>query len=285
MLSNPQVISLLNRYFVPVYIANEDYRDAGKVPVEERRELRRIHKEGYSKNLSVGTVHAYVLSPAGDLMDSLHVAQAAKPENMKTMLQRTVQKLGTKAGEPIVKPTSERGKPQTPPGSILLHITTRYLERRGEDYVLVEGNTGNWSDLPGEDWIWLSPVQQAQWLNQATIQKGGSWEMNRNITALLVNRFYPPTENNDLSKNRITDLSFRATVIEWKNGFARARIEGSFAVKHPFYHQDDPNVASGSVIGYLDFDPGKQSIRSLRLVTDHAHYGKQPFGVAVRSLP
>jgi len=44
-LSNSTVISLLNRYFVPVYAVNEDYRDGGAQPPEEKAEYNRIYKE------------------------------------------------------------------------------------------------------------------------------------------------------------------------------------------------------------------------------------------------
>ena len=55
-LSHAKVVELLNAYFVPVYTSNEDYRDGGAAPPDERAELRRIQQEGYRKKLSVGTV-------------------------------------------------------------------------------------------------------------------------------------------------------------------------------------------------------------------------------------
>src|SRR5712664_4190893 len=91
-LSDAKVIALLNRAFVCVYTVNEDYvgKDA-TAPAEERKELQRIHQEGYKKKLSVGTVHAYVLTPDGHTHDSLHVASAAKPETTLAMLERAIE--------------------------------------------------------------------------------------------------------------------------------------------------------------------------------------------------
>ena len=79
-LSNDRIIDLLNRHYVPVYLANVDYREGGSAPPEEKAELRRIHREGHAKKLSVGTVHAYVMAPDGSLIDSMHVAEAFKVE-------------------------------------------------------------------------------------------------------------------------------------------------------------------------------------------------------------
>ena len=36
-LSNQEVIDTLNRYYVPVYLSNEDYRDGGAAPAEDTR--------------------------------------------------------------------------------------------------------------------------------------------------------------------------------------------------------------------------------------------------------
>ena len=285
-LSHTDVISRLNRYFVPVYLSNEDYRDTGSAPPEEKAELRRIHAEGHAAKLSVGSVHAYVLSPDGRLMDSLHVAEAFKVEKLVAMLDRTTGKLGTQPGEPVVKPAPQ-SVARAEPGSLLLHVTARYLERKGDEYVLVEGAGGNWSAFPGEAWITLSGTELAGLLPPGAVRAGESWELGRDTAARILDHFYPPTENNDLSKNRIEEQSLKGTVLSVQDGVARARIEGGLKMKHPFYHRDDDNRVEAKVVGYLEFEPGTRRVRSLQLVTEDAVYGsaagrKQPFGVAVR---
>jgi len=39
------------------------------------------------------------------------------------------------------------------------------------------------------------------------------------------------------------------------------------------------------VSGYLEYDRKEKKVRVLRLVTDQAVYGKEKFGVAIRSIP
>jgi hypothetical protein len=288
-LSDNRVVTLLNRYYVPVYTSNEEFREGGSAPPEERAELLRIHREGREKQLSVGSVHAYVLSPDGRTLDSLHVAEAFKPERLATMLERQARALGVRAGEPVLKPAPQSAA-QPQPGALLLHLTARYLERRGEEYTLVTGAGGNWSALPGEDWLSLDREQWTKLFPPGKPAVGHSWEVDREVAAALLNRFYPPTENNDLRKNRIDRQSFRGTVTALKDGVALARLEGSFKMKHPFYHKDDNNFAEGRFVGYVEWDVRGAEIRSFRLVTEDAKYGPegeagQPFGVAVRSLP
>src|SRR5262245_41655540 len=132
-LSNPRVISLLNSYFVPVYAANEDFRDGGAAPAEEKAEKMRIYHEALKAKLSPATVHAYVLSPDGHPIDSLHVARAAKVEETTAMLERAIGRLKTPEGKPLVKPGTQSVAPPAPPGALVLHLTARNVVRSGDD--------------------------------------------------------------------------------------------------------------------------------------------------------
>src|SRR5689334_23777719 len=103
-LSRPKVIDLLNGAFVPVFAVNEDYRDDGPAPAEEKAEYRRIYREALDAGLSAGTVHAYVVDPAGHPIDSLHVADAARPDRLAAMLRPVMQARGLTRGPPLVRP-------------------------------------------------------------------------------------------------------------------------------------------------------------------------------------
>jgi hypothetical protein len=286
-LSNDRVISLLNRYFVPVYIANVDYRDGGQAPPEEKAELRRIHQEGHALKLSVGTVHAYVLDPNGRLIDSLHVAEAFKVDRLAAMLEKATQKLATTPGEPLLKPRPQSFA-KADPGSLLLHVTARYLERKGGEYVLVEDAGGNWSAFPGEDWVELGPEEWKRLLPSGEPRVGQTWSLDREAAAGLLTRFYPPTENNDLGRNRLEEQALNGTVLSIEKGVVRASLAGALKMKHPFYPKDDDRRVDATLAGLVEFDRDRKRIRSLRLVTDEATYGTAgnalPFGVAVRSV-
>src|SRR6266542_2937017 len=214
-LSNNRVISLLNRFFVPVYAANEDYREGGAQPAEEKAEYNRIFKEAHAAKLSVGTVHVYVLSPAGHPVDSLHVATAAKTDRLIDLLERTVEKLHVREGKAVVLPATQSAPPKCASDSLVLHLTSRSLDGKGA-----------WSDFPVEDWIVLGRDDWENLMPRSQVQVGDSWEVDNKISARLLNHFYPPTENNDVSKNRIERQSLKAAVVSLHDGVARARIEG-----------------------------------------------------------
>src|SRR6185503_3507290 len=162
-LSNIRVISLLNRFFVPVYAANEDYRKGGAQPAEAKSEYNRIFKEAHAANLSIGTVHVYILSPGGHPLDSLHVATAAKTDRLIDLLERTVEKLNVREGRAVVSPVAQSAPPKGAPDSLVLHLTSRSLDGRGA-----------WSDFPVEDWIVLDRDEWEKLIPRSRVQPGDS---------------------------------------------------------------------------------------------------------------
>src|SRR2546425_466494 len=86
-------LSLIHRYYVPVYISNEDYARTGSAPADEKAERDRIWRDAAKAGLSSGTVHVYILAPDGHVIDSQHVATASKVDQLIDLLQRNAEKL------------------------------------------------------------------------------------------------------------------------------------------------------------------------------------------------
>lgn len=274
-LSNTKVISLLNQYFVPVYTVNEEYGDDGSAPTEEKVERNRVFKEGYAAKMSVGTVHVYILGPDGHLIDSMHVAEAAKTQKLIAMLEKTVASIEVAPGTPVVAPIIQSQCPPCPPGSVALHLTSRSLDGKGA-----------WNDFPVEDWIVLNAEEARRFLPASdAVLLHNSWDIPRELTTKLLTHFYPATENNDVTKNVFEKQAMKATVIATKDGVAHARLTGEMKMAHSFYHKDDGKHVEATVIGFLEFEPARQRINSLQLVTDEATYGGGKFAVALRSVP
>jgi hypothetical protein len=307
-LSNAKVIDLLNGYFVPVYLRNQDFADGGSASPAEKAQKNRIYREALEAGLPAGTVCAYLLTSTARPLDTapLNRPEATDPERMAEKLTRVVRDLKVAKGDPVVRP-----KPQSPlresvqagPDSLVVHLTARYLQRKGDDFVRFDTQAvlgsqkgGNWGDLPSEGWIvlerteWTKILPSANGVATRDVRPGTSWEPDKVVAAKLLNHFFPPTENTDLAKNRIDEQSLVARVETVENGLARARLDGRLKMKHPFYHKDDGYFVNASLVGYLDIDVATFRVRSFRLVTDDARYSSelnsgQFFGVAVRSVP
>ena len=275
-LSDPKVISLLNAYFVPVYISNEDYDERGSAPKEEKKEHDRIYHQALEAKLSAGTVHVYILTPEGKVLDSRHVAKAAEPGEVARLLESVVGKLKTPPGEPLAQPAPQSAPKGASPGSLVLHLTAR-------------GKGCSWEDFPSESWIVLERAQAAKLLPPGEAVPGSSWEIDHGVSESILRHFFPQTENNDASPKRILDQSLKANLISVKDGVAHARLEGKVKLKHNFYPgRDDGRLVEAAVTGYVDFEPAVGGtpgrVRSLRLVTGKATYGPGTISVSVRSM-
>jgi hypothetical protein len=283
-LSKPEIVSMLNSYFVPVYAVNEDYRAKGAKPKEEKEAYQRIYREALEKKLSAGTVHVYVVSPEGEVIDSAHVSEAAKPEVLTKLLERNIEKLSLKAGAPVAAAKPQASAPDCEEGALRLHLVARSLDGKGA-----------WSEVPGEDWIMLEQEEAAKFVPDAKgqlakgrdskaqdskTQGGDRWEVPRAVAEKLFTHFYPATENNDVSKNKFQTAKLRAELVDARAG--RVRLEGDFRMEHSFYHKADGKIAEGNCVGYVDYDPATRRILGFYLVTDRATYNGGNFGVAVR---
>ena len=273
-----------------MYASNEDYRGDGWAPPDERKERDRIYREALVAKLSAGTVHAYVTAPDGHTIDSRHVANAAKVDDLIEMLENTVEKLKTKEGKPLAEPAAQSKAPKAELGGLVLHVTARNLVARGDDFVipkvtLGETRSGNWGAYPGEDWLVFSRDEWRKLLPPGDVKAGQAWQPDKEATAKLLLRFYPSTENNDVKTNRIDRQEVTGTVLSVKDGVATARLDGSLRMKHRFDpERDDNKFVDASLTGFLDFDVYRPTIRAVQLVSTRATYGKNHFGVALRSL-
>ncbi|HKS37023.1 MAG TPA: hypothetical protein VJW76_07530 [Verrucomicrobiae bacterium] len=270
-LSNSKVISLLNRYFVPVYATNEDYRENGAAPREEKAEYNRVFKESHAAKLSTGTVHVYILNPEGHPIDSLHVASASKTGHLVEVLEGAIRKLGAREGQAVVPPAAQCARPSCEAGSLTFHLTARSLDGRGA-----------WSEFPVENWIVLGQNEWKKLLPTLEVRAGAAWEVDRDVANRFLTHFYPATENNDVSKNHLEQISLKATVVSIEGGVARARLDGELRMRHSFYHKEDGKIVEATVVGFMDFDSKRPALRSLNLVTDKATYGGGSFGIAMR---
>ncbi len=271
-LSSPQVIDLLNGCFAPVFAVNEDYRDDGRAPDEEKAEYRRIYREALEARLSAGTVHAYVIDPDGHPVDSLHVADAAQSDRLLAMLRRVVRTRDLTPGPTLVRPRSLSSPPAAATGSLVLHLTAR-------------GHGSSWGGFPSEDWIVLAPGQLPGLLPTAEPRAGDTWDIREDVATAILTHFYPQTENNDVSTNRFERRRLRGTIERVEGGIAHARIDGGVRMSHRFYPgREDGNMVDATLVGYLEFDPATRRVRRLRLVTREATYGRGTLEVAVRSV-
>jgi hypothetical protein len=197
---------------------------------------------------------------------------ASKTENLVAAMERVIKNLKVPAGKPLVAPSPQCPAPACAKEEIDIHIIGR------------AGHGGSWGGM-AENWVVLDRDDQKQFSRGEGAAVGDSWPLPKTLAAKILAYFYPPTENNTVAKNRFNELTLKATVVSVNSGVVRARLDGAMKMEHSFYHQDDGKMVEAAIIGFADFDPAKQIIRKLQLITDRATYGGGTFSAAATSVP
>ena len=268
------IISLLNRYYVSFYVANEDWTGTGKLPAEDKREIQRIVHEAHEAKMRCGSVSMYIASPDGKAIDALRVPQAYEPvQNTVDLLQRTIDKLKVKEGKPLVKPAPQSVPPKAEPDSLVLHVIVR------ED-----NQKQSWQSYPAENWLVIPKADWSKFLPPAGSRK---WEVDPAVSKRLLTFFYPGTEDthsNQVDRNVIEKATIQATVQSDGGAKTLIRLDATLKMDRPFYpgHPEHKAVPlEARAVGYVEVVSSK--IVSFRMATEQATFGGKKFGVAVEN--
>src|SRR5688500_10853207 len=101
-LSDDKVIALLNRYYVPVFVANEDCEKDGRASPAEKKAKHRVYLEAVNNKLGSGSVHVYIVKPDGHVLGTLGVVNATRENGrmLVELLERCAKTLNVKPGGP-----------------------------------------------------------------------------------------------------------------------------------------------------------------------------------------
>jgi hypothetical protein len=273
-LSNSDVISILNRYYVPVFASNEIFGLRGTGPADERAEHSRILGAFVNAHLGSGDVHVYILTPDGRPAAGLGIDRALDTAQLTAALKQVVKQLGTQPGEPVIRPRPQSKAPESSGDQIVLHVSARRLR------------SGSWAEFPGENWVVLDEGEWKKLLPPAGAAAGATWDIDGSVSRKLLTTFYPPTEDTtSADRNRIEQQFLKATLISLSDGVALARLDGELRMERSFYPgRANYKPIKATLIGFMDFKPARGTIESLAVATEKATYGPEDFTAALHSL-
>jgi hypothetical protein len=275
------VIEMLNKYFVPVYISNEDYQGKGAIVAkEEFLAWQKIYHDALKEKRHAGSVCVYLVDGDSKGLASLIVSKAAEKDHLLKLLQATVDKLKVKGGEPVLPVVCQAPPPPANPGDLVLHLVSR------------ADHKGSWGEFPAENWITLKEAESKQWL-PPTAKPGATYSIPDKEATKVLTYFFPQTEVCDFEKlvepdgpylHRIEKIKLQGKVLNSKDGIVMIRLDGNLKVKHKFYPgRDDNNYAESTIVGYLQLNQKTGRISRLALTTTQARYGQWGFSAAVVS--
>jgi RNA polymerase sigma factor (sigma-70 family) len=265
-LSDAKAIEMINSRFVPAYVNSES-----KNPDHDR-----IYREALKAKISAGSERIYFLAPDGKVVDSLHSCHVTNAS-----LIEALEKYGREPGPTLVPPSAQS---LPPAGERALHLTARYLDKEGNPFWPVK--TYSYHAFPAEEWVPLTAADEAALVPDSKAQPGATWYVDMAVAGRLLSRLYPLTGNFGSSdRNRIEDAALSAKVLAGRRDTAWIRLDGRVRLSHSFFSEKDERPVEAAVMGYLEYDRKEKRVRVFRLVTDQGMYGKEKFGVAVRSVP
>jgi RNA polymerase sigma-70 factor (ECF subfamily) len=274
-LADPDVIALLNSRFVPVYVSNVDYGELGSAPAPEKKLRDRIWREATEAKLHWGMDCLYLLEPgSGRLKDVLPLAKATI-EAMRRWLEENAK---TPPGAALAKPAPQSAAPAAPSGSLVLHLTARYLDAQGN----VERERPDFHEVPAEDWLILSPEE---WRQVVPPPKGTS-RLDRRLAEELLTHVHPAdmSINHDPNaRNRLVVAELKATRVSRSWVLLEGRLEMQRSFTQVSVSEERPVTAV--LKGFVHLKDGGGAVQSLQLISERATYGAKNFGVAVRSTP
>ena len=268
-LSSPQVIDLLDRYFVPVLFSLDDYHHdkKGKKNEEEWARIRALARShGYPK----GTVCVYLIDTKGDVIESMLVDQAMQPNKLVPMLKRAIEREKVEPrGQPARRTSLARaaGLGSEKPSAQKIHIWTRNLG-------------SNWSLGVGEDRIDLTPEEWTAFLPAPRVVTGQSWSIPRKVADKIYPYFFPPIKNYNAANSVILKASLTATAASVSKQEIRLTLHGALEMDHPLRDADKPSPPGAktngriraAVVGSAVIDRDAKKVRVLQLLADNADY-------------
>jgi hypothetical protein len=274
-LSDPRVISALNAGFVPAYLSNADFEEFGGGALEVRRLRDRIWSDARKAGLPSGMDGIYVLEPeSGSVLTACDLGKAS-PRAVLALLEACRR---TPPGPTLIPPSPQSAPPASPPEALTLHLTARYLDSHGR----LETVRPDFHEFPGENWLVLSSEEWRRLLPP----EGESRRVDAAFALRLLTLFHPPDmsiTNDPDGRNQFEEASLRAT----RYSKSYVRLEGLLRMRRSFtqVERSDPRPVTAEVKGFIEIEPDRSRIRSLRIISEGGRYGTENFGVAVRSQP
>ena len=260
-LSHPEVVRLVSRYFVPVWLSRDDYA-LNKKSKAEAAEWQRIHTTAGRLGLSNGNVSVYLLDPDGTPLASMVVTKALATDNLITMLRKVIdaQHYQPRKPEAIAATRRPAPGPFTPrtPGGLVVHVWTRFL-------------TGETEKGLGEDWVELAPADWAELVPAANAQMGTTWQVSRKVADRLYQYCYPPLCEYNASSSKVRAAMLTACVSAASAQEIQVSLHGTLELDHSRDGVNDGQVRA-RLIGLVTYDPGRKVVTSLRLASEQATF-------------
>jgi hypothetical protein len=260
-LSDERVISLLSKYFVPVWVSRDDYQLDPRSKAEQA-ELERIDSERSKRGFKGGTVCVFLLDADGSILATMPVQLASKPDNLVPLLTKVVaQKQLSPRTREAIRATAARSrasKPRTEGGRIV-HIWTR-CDQKGANRGL------------SQDRIELTAEECKAFAPPADARPEIPWRVPDEIAHRLFQCCYPPGPIWRAKECKVRRGTMTAELVAVSDGEARLQLQGEMELLFPYMGKPTDGCVTAHLIGLARWHTAKQTLTALDLVSERAEY-------------
>jgi hypothetical protein len=259
-LSDPRVLELLTKYYVPVWLSRDDYQRE-KRSRDEQAELSRLDAERAKRKMEGGTVCVFLVAPNGDVLATQRVLLAYQAETLIPFLKKTIADLKVEPRDPeairtsIAEATEAKPKTKTKDGRFV-HIWTRV-------------DNGNDNRGLSNDRVELTAEELKAFLPPAAAQPGASWTIPQEIAGKLFQYGYPPGPYWDVKECKVKRAMLTATLASASEKEAYLDLSGAMELSFP-----DGKPTQGRItarfVGMARVDRDKRTLTTLGLVSEQA---------------
>jgi hypothetical protein len=261
-LSQPEVIDLLTRYFVPVVFSVDGYGEPQRDRAEEE-EFARIRHRARELSYPTGTVCVYLLAPDGDVLGTLGVERAEQPAQLLALLRRTVELHRVRPRDPGTARPRAAVSPAPPgaktDGGHVLHVWTV-----PEGKSTYQGASHDWVELESAEWRTFLPPAGAQ--------PGDTWQIPRPVIDRFARYCYPLVPNYRADASRVRSASLTATVTAVRPGAVEIALEGRLHLGHALAAKKGDGDVVGRLVGVAVADTRRGTLSTLEILADRAEY-------------
>ena len=267
-MSNPQVVQLISKNFVPIAVDLLGLRNGQG---EDGKLYLDIHKQ---KPQWQGV---WILSPKGKVLHSYLEIKSHKrfTEEFLAALKTGLARFGPVAERKVkwVNPMPYRGQGVQPDGKVQALIYIRYL-RNGQP---VGPGVLDSLTLSAKEWMAFAPTKK---------DVGFRWEVNKKVAAKLSRCLSPDSDNATMPlPKETTRVKLIGKVHSMKGNEVTLVYDGSIAMKHMHpYQKGKFSYGDADIEGTATYDAKTGTMQSLTLILVGDFHNFQPYDQPARPI-